>query len=253
MPRYNNSIVQFLNFYTHFLKFCRNGLQMLGYDIVDSEHTLCGSSRNHKSTGLDHIGNNSVSTAVKLVYPFYFYHVCTGPGNSGAACIQKVCKVHNMRLSRSIFNDRHPLGADRRHHDIHRRANRHNVEIYLISIQPTRRSRFNSAVFHIDRSTQSFKTLDMLINRSDAKITSAGETRTSATKAPQFSPQHIIRSPHFSHQRVRSASADRMFRIDFHCIAVEPSDFRSHTAEYFQRQRYIADIRYVFKDTSVIY
>ena len=113
------------------------------------------------------------------------------------------------------------------------------------------RGSFYVTTVHLDVATESFKSLDMLINGANAKIATAGETDKGSAETAKLSSDQIIGCAHFADQLVRSNTGSYAGGVDFYGVLIEFCYFDPNLLEDLQRNLNICDIGKILDDTLV--
>ena len=85
-----------------------------------------------------------------------------------------------------VFDDGIPLGHNGGHHDVHSGANGYHIQIDMGAFQPsTLRGGIDKTALYYHLCAQGGKALDMLVNRADAEVASAGHGYLRLSEAAQ--------------------------------------------------------------------
>lgn len=98
--------------------------------------------------------------------------------------VQEVREIDDVRLTRRVLDDRKAPGLDSCEDDIHRRADRHHIEINVGAAQRVGRNLDHTVVERIG-AAQRVEALDVLVDRPHAEITAAGQRHNRARKTPE--------------------------------------------------------------------
>ncbi len=101
----------------------------------------------------------------------------------------------DFRFARRILERRYPVGERRCHHQVFRAGDRHQVEDELGSDQALRLG-IDIAVIEVDFGAHRHQALNMLIDRSQADRTSAGQGNTRLATAREQWAERQDRRPH---------------------------------------------------------
>ena len=157
-----DGIIGFLHLTPDFKQFGTDGLQMLGNDIFYRHITLRHCCRKHKGSCLNLIGNDAVLRTMQFMHAPDSDHIRTGTFDICTHTVQKVGKIHHMRLFRRVLDHRLAFRHNRRHHHIHSGTYRNHIHINMVAAK-TLRLGDNQAVFYPDAGSQRPKSFDMLV------------------------------------------------------------------------------------------
>ena len=132
---YSDAVIKLLYVHADFFQFFCNRLKMLRNNIFYKNIALCSSSGNHKCTGFYLVRDNGVICAVKPLHASYFDNVSTCTHDICAHRVEEVCKVNDMRLFCSIFNNGKSLCLNGCKHGVHGSSYGNDIEEYLISVK----------------------------------------------------------------------------------------------------------------------
>ena len=124
---YPHSIVKFLHSDPCTAQLGRDGLQVLGGNILDEHIAAGGRGSDHIAAGFDLIRDDAVSAAVHLFHTAHLDHIGACAADVRTAHIQEVGQVHDVRLLGGVFDHRQPSGTNRSQHGVHGCANGYHI------------------------------------------------------------------------------------------------------------------------------
>ena len=223
-------------------------------NILHQNRTAAGCNGCHEGARLDLIRNDGVIAAMQALYTANLDHISTGALNIRAHCIQEVRQIDNVRLLRAVLHNRLTLGQNSCEHDVHGRADRNNVKINMCAVQ-TVLGCLDPDVTALGQRylcAQSFKTLDVLVDRTDAaEVAAAWHCYLGKAVLAEQHAEQIVGCAQLALQLVRLET--RVLRIlDFHRSGVDLADLRAQLTHDLHLQRYINDLGHVFKTNRAI-
>ena len=150
----------------------------------------------HISTGFNLIRNYRICSPVHFAHAANFYHVCTRAPDVRSHGIEEIGKIDDMRFLCRVLDDCESLGSYGGKHYIDSRAHRHHVERYARAFKSILCRKRNYAVAETRLCPQRFKSLEMLVDRSDSKVTAAWHRNPCKTESAKQSAEHVVRSAH---------------------------------------------------------
>ena len=186
-----NRIIKLLNLTPDLLKLSRSSLKMLRNNITNSNITTSSRSSKQKRTSLNLVRNDRILRTMKRLNTTDTDHIRTGTLDIRPHTVQEIRHINNMRLPRSILNDRTASRHRSSHHNINSSTNRNHIQENMAAMQILRLGN-NSTMTDINIRTKSTETLQMLVDRPAADITSTRK-RNLSILAKQ-STKKIIRS-----------------------------------------------------------
>ena len=175
---------------------------------------------------------------MKLFNTADFNHIRAGASYIRTHRIKKVCKINYMRLLGRIFNNGKPSCKHCRKHNIYCCANRNNVHINRCAHKLFRLCA-NHAVYYIYISTEHFKSLYVLINRSVAEIAAAGECNICFSKSAKHCADKIIACSEMRCKLIRHRIALKHTRVYFNSIFINNLNMCTHLIKNFDNERNI--------------
>jgi hypothetical protein len=152
-----------------------------------------------------------------------------------------------MRLFRGVLNHGLPLGENRRHHYVNRRAHAGYIQVNGRTLQPVLCLQPQYAVNRLRRRTQRLETLDMQINRPRPEIASPRRRHLRVSEPPQQRTHRIIRRAYTFHAVKIHGYIINGGRVYLHRPLVQ------QLALHAQPRQYVNETVYVFNDGQVIY
>ncbi len=227
----------------------RDGLQVLRDDVPDQDVALGGGGGDHIGAGLDLIRDDRVIRAVELLYAVDLDHVGAGAVDVRAEGVEKVREIDDMRFLRHIFEDRQALGFYGGEHDVDGRADGDDVEI---DVPPEEVLGLDAdkAVPDVDGRAQRLKTLDMLVDRADAEVASAGQGNVRLAEPSHQRAEKVIGGPELAGEILRHLVGAQVARINEDGGAADGANRRAHDGQDFKQMVDIADFGYIFKETG---
>ena len=122
-----NRIIKLLNLTPDLLKLSSSSLKMLRNNITNSNITTSSRSSKHKRTSLDLVRNNRILRTMKRLNTTDTDHIRTGTLDIRPHTVQEIRHINNMRLPRSILNDRTASRHRSSHHNINSSTNRNHI------------------------------------------------------------------------------------------------------------------------------
>ena len=207
----------------------RNRLHVLGDDIVQHDVTLCDSGGHHIAACLDLVRNDGIVAAMHLFDAVDLNDIGTGAVYISTHHVQEVGKIHDMRLTRNIFQNGRTLGQHGSQHGIHRGTNRHRVKKDMCACQMLSLD-MNLAVLNGILCPEGGKGLEMLVNGARAQIAAARHGDLTGAEAPEQRAQKIVAGAHLAGQLVRYLGTFQMGRIDLIGTAADHADIGTQLA-----------------------
>ena len=157
-----------------------------------------------------------------------------------------------MRLARRVLDDGVPLREHRRDYHVYSTANGHRVEIYRRAVKVLR-LRVDIPALNRDLRAESLEALDMLVNRSDTEVASAGKTDIRPSPAPELRADQVIRPAHLPDKLIRRHSALRRSRVYLDRVPRQHTYPASHRGQNLERESHVAYRRDVLYYTFIVY
>lgn len=159
-----------------------------------------------------------------------------------------------MGFFRGVFDDRHPLSTRRGEHDVDRRSDTHEVEIYPCSGKTV----FGVAADHsagiVHFRAEETETLYMLVYGSGVKRASAGKPYGRFAESAEQSTDQIIRRSHFANAvRHGGNFAAHSGTVDNDSCPVFIFHGRPDLAQDLDKSSDVADIGDVFDSTFSVH
>ena len=169
----------------------------------------------------------------------------------GTATVQIVAKIHDVRLAGNAAQLAFPLGQHSSQHGIDRSTNRNDIKIDLC---PSQRLCLHAYLALIDLYVcpQRHKCLDMLVDRSAAKIAAAYMTYSPYAKSAKPCTKKVGRGAHAAGQRIRHGRGRCVCGINSICSAVDLLYLCPHATQNSQRQRHIPYRRQIADDRRAV-
>ena len=163
-------------------------------DDVGHQHFPAGGGRSdHIGAGLDLVGNDGIGAPVQGVDTVDLDGIRARAADVRTHGVQEVGKVHDMRLTRGVFDHRAAFGKNAGNHDVHRRADRDLVQIDPRAVKPAvLRIGIDITAADIDLGTEGTHALDMLVNRPNAEVAAAGHGRLGTAEAAKHGADQVI-------------------------------------------------------------
>ena len=244
-------VVIFLHLDAAFEQLRGDGFQMLRDDVLDQHVAACRRRGDHIGAGFDLVGNDRIGAAVQVLHAVNLDHVGAGAADIRAHRVEEVGEIDDMRLFRSVFDDRQAARLDGGKHDVDRRADRDLIHIDRAAGQVVCRG-VDHGVFDRDRRAEHFEALDVQIDRADAEVAAAGQRDLRAVEpAKQRADQVIGRAQLAGHLMRHDVGCD-VFGVDFDRVFIEIAYLRPHARQNAQHGDHVADIRYIFKAANIL-
>ena len=102
------------------------------------------------------------------------------------------------------------------------------------------------AVHLVDIGAHGLKSLDMLVNGTNAEVAPAGHSDLGMAKPAQLRADQVIGGTDPAHQLNGSGDIADMAAVDLQKVGGKPADRRAHIGENLQKQADIRNVRHVF-------
>ena len=248
---YPHSIIKFFHSDPCTAQLCRDGLQMLGGDVLDEDIAAGGSRRHHVAAGLDLVRDDAVGAAVQLFHTAHLDHIGAGTAHVGTAHVQEVGQVHHMGLLGAVFQNGLTLGHDRREHTVHGSAHADLIKEDMGTGQLLLGAHGDHAVIHAVLCAQCTEHLQVLVDGAGAQIAAAGHGHLCLAEAGEQCAKEVVAGAHLAGQIVRHIGSDQMPRIDLVGVAVEHLHLCTKGAQNLEADRHIADIGQIFDHADI--
>ena len=191
---------------------------------------------------------------MQAFYTADFNNIGASALNVRAHCVQEVRQIDNVRLLCAVFHNGLALGQNSGEHDVHGRADRNNVKINMCAVQAVLGCLHPNVTALGQRylCAQSFKTLDVLVDRTNAaEVAAAGHCYLGKAVLAEQHAEQIVGCAQLALQLVRLEA--RVLRIlDFYRGGVDLTDLRAQFAHDLHLQRYVNDLGHIFKTNRTI-
>ena len=158
-----------------------------------------------------------------------------------------------MRLARRVLDHGAAARKRCRDDDIHRRADRYLIQIYLCPVQAAvRRVGIDKAVFHLDVRAHRGHALDVLVDRPDAEVTAAGHGRLGRAEAAEHRADEVIRRADLAHQVIRRLGEAHLRTVDLNGGGAEVFHTRTKPLKDLQEHIHIADLRHILDPADTV-
>ena len=189
-------------------------VQRLGHRIDDVQldpgqlHLAAGRGRRHgEGAGLDTVGHHAMFRRVQRVNALNDQRVGADALDLRAHGDQAFRQVRDLGLARGVDQFALAPGETCRHHQVFRRAHRHEREHVMPALQALGRFCMDIAVGELDLGAQGLQPLQMQIDRPRADGAAAGQRHPGLATARHQRPQHQDAGPHLAHQIVGRGGA----------------------------------------------
>ena len=150
-------------------------------------------------------------------------NVGTGTVHVGTHHVQKVGKIHDVRLTGDVFQHGRALGQHSSQHGVHRSANGNGVKKDMCADKVVGLD-MDLAVFHRVLSPKGCESLQVLVDGTRAEITAARHSDLARPKAAQQRAQKVVAGPHLAGKLVRYLSAVNMGGVNLVGAAADHAD-----------------------------
>ena len=167
--------------------------------------------------------------------------------------VEEVGKVNDVRLARRILDHGAAARKRCRDDDIHRRADRDLIQIYLCPVQAAvRRIGIDKAVFHLDVRAHRGHALDVLVDRPDAEIAAAGHGRLGRAEAAEHRADEVVRRADLAHQVIRRLGEAHLGAVDLDGGGAEVFHPRAQPLQDLQEHIHVADLGHILDPADTV-
>ena len=209
---------------------------------------FCDGGGHHIAARLNLVGDDGIVAAVQGLHAVNLDDISTCAVNVCTHHIQKVGKVHNVRLTRNVFQHGGSLGQHGGQHSVHRCTDRNRVKKDMAA-RKVLRTDMNLAVLHRILRTEGGESLQMLVNGARAQIAAARHGHLTGAETPQQCAQKVVAGAHLAGQLVGDLGAVDMGCINFIGTAADHADIRTQLAQNLQGRHNVTDTGQIFNQT----
>ncbi len=168
----------------------------------------------------DAIGNDRMRTAAKHPNALDAYHALTGAANAGAAAVQVVGKVADLRLTRRVCQRSDALGSASREQNLLRRTDTGKRQGNVRALQTVRCAAVEPAVPLLYDGAQTAQRLEVHIDRPLSDLTAAGQTEPDSPLLGEHRSQKQNGAARLTHERIGNiVPRDAVIFDDDHAVA----------------------------------
>lgn len=188
-----------------------------------------------------------MARAVQALDPFDPDHVASRALDFRAHRFEALGEVDDLRFARGVLDDRRSVGERRGHHEIFGSGHGHEIGADSCAFQLAR-ARDHVALLDADRRAHRLQTLDVLIDRTQADRTPAGQRHARFTAARKQRPQCQHRRAHRLDELVGGDRTRdiRRRKLDAELLVHRYRD--AHLSEQIEHGRDVAQVRHVFHE-----
>ena len=220
---------------------------MLWNKVFHKHVAACCRRSNHKSTCLNLVGNDGISSTLELVHACNPDCVCSRTLNLSTHSVQKVCEVNNVRLFSRIFYNSQPLRTNSGEDCVDGSTDRNDVKVNVCTNQLFSIGVHDTAGC-VNNCIQRLKTLDVQVYRTYTKVAAAGHSNHSMIEPSQKRTDKVVGSSHLLNRLNRRSVAVKITAVDNQGVTVVTKlDFRS------QLFHNVADNINVFYSRNIFY
>ena len=238
----------------HLLELGGDALQMTRDDVFDQHRTAAGRDRRHKGAGLDLVRDDRIVRAVQALDAADLDHVRARALDVRAHGVEEVRQIDDVRLLGAVLHDGLALGQHRGEHDVHRRADRDNVEINVCAVQALfgRLGADVTALGQGHRGAERLEALDMLVDRAHAaEIAAARHGDLGVAVFAQQHAEQIIGGAQLALELVRlEAGVAGVLDLDGRCV--DQTDLRAQLAHDLKLEGHVDDLGHVLNADRAI-
>ena len=224
---------------------------MLRDHIQYGNVSLCRCRRKHKGSGFDLIRNDRILTLMECFHSADLDHIGSGSADIRSHTVQKVRHIHDMRLFRHIFHDRHTVCHCRSHHHVDRRADTDHVKIQMCAAKLFR-LRNDLSMLDIHIGTQCAESFQMLVDRTASDIASARKRHLRTFIFSKESTQQIVRCPDLLDIIILNIEIPDRASVDLHCMPIDTLNHRTDSRDRLQHHIDVVDIRKILNLNGLV-
>ena len=237
----------------HLAQLGADALQMARDHIRQAHFPAGRGAGRHIRARLDLVGDDAVRAAVQALDALNADGIRAGAANVGAHGVEEIGKVDDVRLARRVLDHGAAARKRRRDDDVHRRADRDLIQIYLCPAQAAvRRVGIDKAVFHLDVRAHRGHALDVLVDRPDAEVAAAGHGRLGRAEAAEHRADEIVRRADLAHQVIRWLGEAHLGAVDLDGGWAEVFHPRAQPLQDLQEHIHVADLGHILDPADTV-
>ena len=250
---YDDRLIIFFDLTAHLHELGADALKMLRGDVADRDPASGRGGGSHIGARLDLVGNDGIGNAAQIIHAADLDNVGTGAADVGAHRVEEVRQINDMRFLGGVLEDGLTLRLDSGEHQVDGRADRYGVEIHSRAVEGAGGSALDDrAVDEFIVRTHHRKALEVLVDRTHAEVTAAGQSDLRVMESSQERAQQIIGRAHAAHRVMGRLPCVDGSGIDIQSVLIDAAHHRAHILQDIRDQRHVGDVRDVFDTAGLV-
>ena len=192
------------------------------------------------------VGHHAVFRAVQFRHAFHRHGGRADALNFRAHFHQAVRQIHHFGFHSAVFQHGGAFGQRGRHQQVFRATHGHHVHHHARAFKfAFGRGGLHITMFNYNMCAHCFQPFQMLVHRTRADGTAAGQAHFRFAEARQCGAQHQNRSAHGAHQIIRRAGIIDRAAVDFKLGNTVAGHRRTHALQQFFGGFHVGEHRHI--------